>query len=330
MADVKWIKITTDIFDDEKILMIESMPSADSIIVIWLKLLTFAGKQNNDGVFLMSNRIAYTDEMLACIFRRDINLVRLALNTFKQFGMIEIIEKVITIPNWNKHQSLDAYEKKKERDRLYQSERRAKQRLLAAGSSEESSDSQPTPSSDIVVSEEDKEKEKEKESERDIKISSDLQSVVDLYHSICISYPRIRSLSDARKKTIKARLKSYSLDDFKTLFENAEASSFLKGTEGGWKASFDWLIKESNMLKVLEGNYTDKPKTYGYRYKEKTPGWMGFTAGEAEVEAIHRIMNDESLKKWAEENPIENDPDFKAEQEQLRRELQASFGRKIV
>ena len=120
MADVKWIKITTDIFDDEKILLIESMPSADSIIVIWFKLLTFAGKQNNDGVFLMSNRIAYTDEMIASIFRRDVNTVRMALRTFEQFGMIEIIDKVITIPNWNKHQKLDAYEKKKELDRLYQ------------------------------------------------------------------------------------------------------------------------------------------------------------------------------------------------------------------
>jgi len=50
MADVKWIKFTTDIFDDEKILMIEAMPSADTIIVIWFKLLAFAGKQNNDGV----------------------------------------------------------------------------------------------------------------------------------------------------------------------------------------------------------------------------------------------------------------------------------------
>ena len=310
MADVKWIKITTDIFDDEKVLMIESMPSADSIIVIWLKLLTFAGKQNNDGVFLMSNRIAYTDEMLACIFRRDVNLVRLALKTFEQFGMIEIIEKVITIPNWNKHQTLDAYEKKKERDRMYQAERRSKQRLLASGSSEESSDSQQTPSSDIVISEEDKEREREKE--RDNKISSDLQSVVDLYHSICVSYPRIRSLSDARKKAIKARLKSYSLDDFRTLFENAEASSFLKGTEGGWKASFDWLIKEANMLKVLEGNYTDKRKRYGY--KEKVPGWMGFQMGDAEREAIEQLMKD--------------DPAYQAEAEQLRKELQESFGRK--
>lgn len=321
MADVKWIKITTDIFDDEKILMIESMPSADSIIVIWLKLLTFAGKQNNDGVFLMSNRIAYTDEMLACIFRRDINLVRLALKVFQQFGMIEIIEKVITIPNWNKHQTLDAYEKKKERDRIYKQERRAKQRLLAAGSpdvsSDMSSDSPSDKSSDVVVSEEDKERDKEKE--RDKNISADLQSVVDLYHTICVSYPKIRSLSDARKKTIKARLKSYSLDDFKTLFENAEASSFLKGTEGGWKASFDWLIKEANMLKVLEGNYTDKPKRYGY--KEKVPGWM-----QHKNEDYYDDDFRSAIKKMMEESDVP-DPEFEAEAEQLRKELQESFGR---
>ena len=108
MADVKWIKITTDIFDDEKILLIEAMPSADSIIVIWFKLLALAGKQNNDGVFMMSHRIAYTDEMLATIFRRDLNTVRLALNAFEGLGMIEIINDVITIPNWNKHQTLDS------------------------------------------------------------------------------------------------------------------------------------------------------------------------------------------------------------------------------
>ena len=158
MADVKWIKITTDIFDDEKILMIESMPSADSIIVIWFKLLAFAGKQNNDGVFMMSNRIAYTDEMLASIFRRDTNIVRLALKAFEQFGMIEIIDNVITIPNWNKHQTLDSYEKKKERDRLYQAERRAKQRALIA----ESSDTSPY----VAISEEDKDRDEEKDIEK--------------------------------------------------------------------------------------------------------------------------------------------------------------------
>ena len=183
MAEVKWIKITTDIFDDEKILMIESLPSADTIIVIWFKLLTFAGKQNNDGVFLMNNRIAYTDEMLATIFRRDVNVVRLALKTFENFGMIEIIDGVVTIPNWNKHQTLDAYEKKKERDRLYKQERRAKQRLLICESSDKSSDSRQSvakKSSCVAVSDKEEEKEiidKEKKKVRK-KSSASFDSII--------------------------------------------------------------------------------------------------------------------------------------------------------
>lgn len=259
MADVKWIKITTDIFDDEKILLIETLPSADTIIVIWFKLLTLAGKQNNDGVFLMSNRIAYTDEMLAQIFRRDLNTIRLALNTFEKFGMIEIIDNVITIPNWNKHQTLDAYEKKKERDRKYQAERRLKQRACI----EKSSDT----SSDVVVSEEDKEREEEKEGDKDKKEKvkeksvTDYQQIIDLFNDTCVSFPKVRSLSDARKKAIKARLKTYSADDLKRAFEMAEASDFLKGKNNrDWQATYDWIMCDRNMAKILDGNYNNRPE----------------------------------------------------------------------
>ena len=129
MGAVKWIKIVTDIFDDEKMLLIESLPGADSIIVIWFKLLCLAGKNNNSGVFLLNDRIPYTDEMLATIFRREVNTVRFALKTFNDFGMIELIDDVITIPNWSKHQTLDAYEKRKERDRLYQREKKSKAKI---------------------------------------------------------------------------------------------------------------------------------------------------------------------------------------------------------
>lgn len=139
MADVRWIKIVTDIFDDEKILLIESLPEADAIIVIWFKLLCLAGKQNNQGVFLLNNRIAYTDEMLATIFRRNIATVRLALSTFENFGMIEIIDGVITIPNWSKHQSLDQLEKKREYMRNYMAERRNEQKVLCETNSKANS-----------------------------------------------------------------------------------------------------------------------------------------------------------------------------------------------
>lgn len=174
MAEVKWIKITTDVFDDEKILLIESMPSADSIITIWFKLLILAGKQNNNGVFMMGNKLPFTDEMLATIFRRDLNTVRLALKTFEEFGMIEVVDNVITIPNWNKHQTLDAYEKKKERDRLYQQNRRKKQKNLIE---QKPSDK----SSDVAVSdkEEEKEEDKEKENIKENSLSTDSGDLFD-------------------------------------------------------------------------------------------------------------------------------------------------------
>jgi predicted phage replisome organizer len=305
VADVKWIKITTDIFDDEKILLIESLPDSYAIITVWFKLLCLAGKQNNSGVFMMG-RIAYTDKMLATIFRMKETTVTMALRTFEEFGMVEIVDGVITIPNWGKHQSLDAYEKKKAYDRKYRMDQREKQRLLAAQSNDNRTASRTT----VVVPELDKEEDKEKD--RDNNISSDLQSVVDLYHSICVSFPSVRSLSDARKKAVKARLKTYSLDDFKTVFEKAEASSFLKGVDGGWQASFDWLIKEANMLKVLEGNYADKPKRYGR--KEPVPGWCEPTLGDAEIEAIQRVLKEDAPT-------IGNDPELAERAEKLRKQL---------
>ena len=133
MAGVKWIKICTDIFDDEKVVLIESMPDADGIIVIWFKLLCLAGKQNNGGVFMLNDKIAYTDDMLAHIFRRPLTTVRLALKTFEDFGMIEIVDNVVTIPKWEKHPSLDVLEKARETNRKKIANYRAKQKRIAAG-----------------------------------------------------------------------------------------------------------------------------------------------------------------------------------------------------
>lgn len=130
MSDVKWIKISTNIFDDEKILLIEGMPEKYTIITCWFKLLCLAGKSNNSGVFVLNDKIAYNDEMLASIFRMPVSSVRLSLNTFQNFGMIELIDGVITIPNWDKHQSLESYEKKKEYDRQYQAQKRLEQKEI--------------------------------------------------------------------------------------------------------------------------------------------------------------------------------------------------------
>lgn len=133
MAEVKWIKIVTNLFDDEKIMLIESLPEGDKILVIWFKLLILAGKQNNSGVFIFANSMPYTDEMFATIFRRTVQTVRLALETFKMFGMIEIINNAVTIPNWSKHQTLDQLENKNEYMKKYMQGYRMKQKRIANG-----------------------------------------------------------------------------------------------------------------------------------------------------------------------------------------------------
>lgn len=332
MADVKWIKITTDIFDDEKVLLIESLPEADSLIVIWFKLLCLAGKMNNSGVFMLNDKIAYTDKMLATIFRRKETTVQLALKTFEQFGMIEIIDGVITIPNWGKHQNMDQLETKKEYMRGYMKQYRRKQRMIADGSNSKAN-CKTNSKANVSQAEEDIEEEKEididiREKGKENAPDSDeseapspaaesqqisFQQIVDLYNSICKSFPAVRSLSDARKKAIKARLNTYTLDDFRTVFENAETSSFLKGSnDRNWSANFDWLIADKNMAKVLEGNYTDKPRRYGR--KEPVPGWMESTLGAAEYDAIQRMLKNDTAT-------VGNDPELAERAERLRQTL---------
>lgn len=93
-----------------------------------------------------------------------------------------------------------------------------------------------------------------------IKKNIEYQEIVDLYNSICASFPKLTKLSDKRKKTIRARInQGYSFYDFKRLFELAEGSRFLRGgNDRNWRATFDWMIADANMAKVLDGNYTDR------------------------------------------------------------------------
>ena len=137
MNEVKWIKIVTDIFDDDKVKLIEAMPDGDTIIVIWFKLLCLAGKQNYHGLLLISDKLAYTDEMLSIVFRRPINTVRLALDAFEGFGMIQRTDiGAISITNWEKHQNADALDRIRENGRKRVAAHRERKALLAAQSDE--------------------------------------------------------------------------------------------------------------------------------------------------------------------------------------------------
>ena len=205
MAEIKWIKIATNIFDDEKLLLIEAMPEADAIIVIWFKLLCMAGKQNNNGVFMLNDKIAYTEEMLATIFRKSLNVVRLALATFEQYGMIEVIDNVITIPNWEKHQNIEKLETIKEqtRKRVAEYRKRQEEKLL-----ELKNVTQNVTLRNAL--EEDKEEDKNKNN-----IIKDIVEYLNLKTNSSYRYS-----SDKTRRTINARLnEGFTLDDFKKVID---------------------------------------------------------------------------------------------------------------
>ena len=260
MGKVKWIKIVTDIFDDEKMLLIESLPSADSIIVIWFKILCLAGKNNNSGVFLLNDRIPYTDEMLATIFRRDVNTVRLALKTFEMYGMIETVNSTITIPNWSKHQTLDQLEERKEYMKDYMKKYRETQKMLSVGKDNSKVNSK------VNVNSLEEEKEEDIDIEEDIdNISKDILSsnkllpVIEAWNKLSLSKLVAIKANTNRYKMLKARINEFGIEKVIEAIESINNSDFLKGqNDRAWIITFDWFIKPNNFTKVLEGNYLNK------------------------------------------------------------------------
>lgn len=165
MAEIKWIKISCDLFNDEAIRLIEQMPDGDAIIVIWLKLLITAGKINDNGFLYFRKEIPYTDEMLSTVFNRPLNTIRLALSTFERFGMIQIVtQQGIYITNWEKYQNLAGMEQIKEYNRMAKRRQREKQKALKM-----LSDSQGQCQGQIIDNHEtDKDIDKEKELDKEI------------------------------------------------------------------------------------------------------------------------------------------------------------------
>ena len=252
--------------------MIESLPECDSIIVIWFKLLCLAGKQNNCGVFQMG-RMAYTDEMFATIFRRPLNTVRLALEAFERYGMIEIINDTVTIPNWDKHQSLDSYEKKKERDRLYQRERRAAQRALTEKTfnnrltvgRQSSDESSGVAFSDKIRQEKDKEGDIEGDNISPPAAPSD--TVSQEFEDLWSKYPRKEGKKAAFASYQRAKKKGATFEDVHTGILNyldyikakkiepqfiKQGSTWFNGEH--WNDEYDYSVHEAAPAQQASGN----------------------------------------------------------------------------
>lgn len=132
MDEIKWIKIVTDVFDNRKIKMIESMPEGDTLLVVWFKILTLAGQINDGGLVYFTKDIPYTEQLLATQFNRPLSIIQLALNTFERLGMIEIANDVIMVSNWEKYQNVDGMDKVREQTRKRVADYRQRQKALVS------------------------------------------------------------------------------------------------------------------------------------------------------------------------------------------------------
>ena len=132
MSDVKWIKISTDIFNDEKLQAIGTLPDGNMIQLVWIKLLCLAGKCNEGGLLMVTRELPYTDEMLAKRFDMEIGQVQRALDIFQRAGMIDVIENIYMVSNWSKYQSTQSLEeyKRQNRERQQKFREKKKQELL--------------------------------------------------------------------------------------------------------------------------------------------------------------------------------------------------------
>lgn len=249
MAEIRWIKLRIDMFDDEKIKIIQSMPEGDAILVIWIRIIALAGKCNAGGLVLVEDEFPYTDEMLSVIFNKPLATVRLALKTFEKFRMIESTEKGFYITNFDKHQNVEGMDKIREQNRIRKQRERAKKRALGLEVSDPGTLALPDAqaaekgnvtnevtgmsrdkSCEVTQQREEEEKEKEKEyrdisSDEDIssgpadetpdpvpdseRIRLDYQHIMTDFHDTCIDLPTIRAISEARKKKIRTLLNEF-------------------------------------------------------------------------------------------------------------------------
>ena len=131
MADVKWIKITTDMFDNRKIKHLRRLPDGNTIVLNWVMLLTMAGRCNAGGMIFLTENIPYTPKMLADELGFEENTVKLAINALEQLNMIVSDNGVFSIAGWDEHQNVDGMEKVRELGKIRQAKFKERKKLLS-------------------------------------------------------------------------------------------------------------------------------------------------------------------------------------------------------
>ena len=264
MAEVKWIKLHTGMFDNAKIKYIRTLPEGNNMVLIWVMLLSKAGQCNSNGFIFLTESIPYTPQMLAAEFGFDTYLIELALGTFSKLDMIHLENHNICITGWEEHQNIEGLEKIREQTRERVKKFRERQKQLSCNVTNRYNETQSN------ALEEDKEKEKDKEK--------------DIYSSI-IDYlnlkanTKYRSSSNKTKTLIKARInEGYSEEDFKKVIDNKINEWINTDMEKYLRPETLFGTKfESYLNQKIGGNINDRNSSTRQNTKADTGRFDNFT-----------------------------------------------------
>lgn len=261
MAEVKWIKMATNIWDNRKIVQIESLPDGDTIIAIWLKLLCLAGTTNDSGMVYFTKEIPYTEQMLSTLFNRPLATIQFALKVFQEFEMISIIDDFLQISNWKKYQNIEGMDKIREQNRIRKQNQRERQKIMIEQDMSRDMSRDVTQQNKIKNKKEDIDKEKDNKLivSKDTICQTDVRRVIEEWNKLQeVGINPIRDIkpSSKRYQLLKGRIREYGIDEVLNAINNVCNSDFLRGENNrGWMITFDWFVKPNNFTKVLEGNY---------------------------------------------------------------------------
>jgi predicted phage replisome organizer len=261
LAEVKWIKMATNIWDNRKIVQIESLPDGDTIIVIWLKLLCLAGTTNDSGMVYFTKEIPYTEQMLSTLFNRPLATIQFALKVFQEFEMISIIDDFLQISNWKKYQNIEGMDKIREQNRIRKQNQRERQKIMIEQDTSRDMSRDVTQQNKIKNKKGDIDKEKDNKLivSKDTICQTDVRRVIEEWNKLQeVGINPIRDIkpSSKRYQLLKGRIREYGIDEVLNAINNVRNSDFLRGENNrGWMITFDWFVKPNNFTKVLEGNY---------------------------------------------------------------------------
>ena len=290
MSEVKWIKLKTDMFDDEKIKIIQSMPEGDAMCMIWIRLLTLAGKTNDGGYIYISDNLPYTDEMLSVVFNKPLNTIRMALDTFTKLQMIDSDVKGIYLINFDKHQSLEKLEKIKEQNRLRKQKQREKEKQLLLPNNDSVTSHVTVTQSHATDIEEDKDVDIELDKEIEIDIDKDIKKYISPplgeFNNVLLTQSEFSKLKERN-------LLSY-IDTLSIYLENNPKKKY-----------------RSHYATILSWSRKDEKTNKKPIRKEVVPEWLD------------KSRNVVSVKQYNVENEEGNS--WKAEAERLKRELDEKY-----